>query len=121
MSMTTPYGGGWPAIEAPLDARLAFIRRTYLHLAGAIVAFVILSALCFQANVGVMIVNAVGARGWLIVLGAFILVGWLAQALAQSDRPLAVQYAGLALYTAAQALIFSPMIAIANAIDPGIL
>src|SRR5262245_52377775 len=122
MSMVGPFGARAFAIDAPFDARLAFIRRTYLHLAGAVVAFVILSWLLYEARVGAMIASAAfGSRfGWLLFLGAFSIAGWLATSMARSDRPLATQYAGLALYTLAEALIFSPLIAIA-AVFPGVL
>src|SRR5947199_6985430 len=106
MSMVGPFGARAFAIDAPFDARLAFIRRTYLHLAGAVVAFVVLSWALLQADVGAAILSSfAGTRiGWLAILGAFGIAGWLATSMARSDRPLATQYAGLALYTVAESL-----------------
>lgn len=115
MSMVGPFGARAFAIDAPFDARLAFIRRTYLHLAGAVVAFMILSWALFEVGVGAAILRAViqFPYSWLLVLGAFSLVGWLGTSMARSDRPLGAQYGGLAVYTAAEALVFSPLIFIA--------
>lgn len=107
------FGQGLTAFSAPIDARLAFIRRTYLHLAGAIGVFVALSVALYSAGVGESIAQwAWGGRGggWLLILGAFALVGWLGQAIAHGARSSGAQYAGLAIYTAGEALIFAPMI-----------
>ena len=98
---------------ASADQRLEFIRRTYLHVAGAIFAFMILSAILYQLNVGMLILSFAGGMGWLVVLGAFMVVGWLATSMAHSNASQGVQYAGLAIYTAAEALIFSPLLALA--------
>ena len=106
------FGQGLTAFSAPLDARLAFIRRTYLHLAGAIGVFVALSAALYSSGVGEGIAHwAMGGRGmWLLVLGAFAIVGWLGQSMAHGARSQGAQYAGLAIYTVAESIIFAPMI-----------
>jgi FtsH-binding integral membrane protein len=122
MSMEGQYGAGWIAGDAPLDRRLEFVRRTYIHLAGSMVAFIVLSTLLYQLGVGALILSLIGGSrfGWLLILGAFAIAGWLATSMAQSDRGAGAQYAGLALYVIAEALIFSPLIAIAS-IFPGTL
>jgi FtsH-binding integral membrane protein len=111
------------AIDAPLADRLTFIRRTYLHLAGAIALFVVLSAALYQAGVGAAIVSWLGGSrfGWLLILGAFVIVGYLASSMAAQSMSKGAQYLGLTLYTGAQALIFSPLIFIASAFYPGVL
>ena len=50
-----------------------------------------------------------------------MVAGYLAQGLARSNRSLAVQYGGLALYAVAEAFIFTPMIYIAAKFAPGVL
>jgi FtsH-binding integral membrane protein len=111
------FGAGLTAFDAPVDARLAFIRRTYLHLAGAIGVFVALSAALYSVGLGEIIARwAWSGRGgaWLLVLGAFALVGWLGQSMAHGARSSGTQYAGLAVYTVAEAIIFSPLIWLAS-------
>ena len=56
---------------------------------------------------------------WLFVLGAFMLVSWLASRAAMGVSSLGSQYLGLAAFVAAQALIFVPLLYIANAYAPG--
>lgn len=110
------------ASEAPSDARLAFIRRTYLHLAAAVLAFVAVEAFLLLATPlpGLMLgaLQGGGQWSWLIVLGAFMGVSWLANSWAQSDASRGMQYAGLGLYIVAQAIIFVPLLAIAAAVHP---
>ncbi len=122
MSASGYFPHGVLVADAPLDARVAFVRRTYLHLTAAIVGFVLLSTVFFYAGVGVAILQLIaGSRpGWLLVLGGFMVAGWIANTLAQSPGSQAKQYAGLGLYTVAEAIIFSPMLALA-ALLPGVL
>ena len=47
---------------------------------------------------------------WLIVLGSFMAVSWLAETWANSNTSTGVQYVGLALYVVAQAIIFVPLL-----------
>lgn len=100
--------------EAAPSERAQFIRRTYLHLAGAILAFVVLEAILLRTPGIENLINLmVGGMGWLIVLGAFMGVSWLADKLARSDASPATQYLGLGLFVAAEAVIFLPLMFIA--------
>jgi hypothetical protein len=57
----------------------------------------------------------VGTRfGWLLVIGTFIAVGYLARQWASSSVSPATQYLGLGLYVVAQAIIFVPILWIAK-------
>jgi FtsH-binding integral membrane protein len=100
------------AIDAAASERLAFIRRTYLHVAGAVVAFAVLLAV-LVSFVPPQVMQSLffhGRFGWLIVLGAFMAVTFLAGRMAQSDMPVGAQYAGLGLYVVAEAAIFWPLV-----------
>jgi FtsH-binding integral membrane protein len=112
---------GEAAAYAPTSERIAFIRRTYAHLAGAIIAFVGLSALLLSAGIGQKFLLAVLTQrvSWLLVLGAFIGVSYLARWMARSQAPPATQYMGLGLYVVAEAIIFLPMLAYAEFKFPG--
>ena len=104
------------AAHASDRARAAFIRRTYGHLAGAILAFVALETVLLNLpNIKEIVIAMIGSRvSWLLVLLAFMGAGWLAQSLAESDTSPAVQYFGLALYVVAEAVIFIPLLYIAT-------
>jgi FtsH-binding integral membrane protein len=104
------------AIQAEASERAAFIRRTYGHLAGAILAFIGLEALLLQLVTPEMIFGVFGngAMGILLLMVAFIGVSYLAQYWARSETSRALQYAGLALYVVAEAVIFLPLLYIAE-------
>lgn len=114
---TNPYATfGNIAAQADTETRAGFIVQTYLHLGGAILAFMAIEAVLLNLPgienlVGLMIGNQIS---WLIVLGAFIGVSYLAETWARSATSLGKQYAGLSLYVVAEAVIFVPILYIAN-------
>lgn len=118
-----PAFGPVPAILAAEAERSAFIRRTYAHLAGAIGLFVALEAAIFSLvpaeTLDSLMALLLGHRfGWLLVLGAFVLVGTLAsQAAGNMDSP-AQQYLGLGLYVVAEAVVFVPLLYLASRLAP---
>lgn len=122
--MTTTMTMTGSVANAPSDARALFIRRTYAHLAGAVGAFVAIEYLLLDSPVAAFMLNiAFGTSfGWLGVLGAFMVCGWMARSLAASTASVPAQYAGLALYIVADAVIFLPLIYLALSLsDPTLL
>jgi FtsH-binding integral membrane protein len=104
------------AIDAPVDARRTFIRKTYAHLMTAIYAFVMVEWLFFHFGFDrwmMQFFRGVPMAG-LIMLGAFMLTSWLANSWAQSSTSVNLQYAGLLLYVLAEAVIFVPILMIAQ-------
>ncbi len=112
---TYNFPAGLSAIEAQADERVAFVRRTYLHLAGAIAAFVGLEVLLLNSALPEIMLRFLQGNqyGWLMILGAFILAGWLARGLAASGASVGAQYLGLGVYVVAEAIIFVPILFIA--------
>lgn len=111
------------AAYAETSARVAFIRRTYLHVFGAILLFVGIEAAIFtlvpaETLAGTMGMLLSGKLGWLAVIGAFMAASWVAQSLANSQASPAAQYAGLFMYVVAEALIFVPLLFVANHVAP---
>jgi FtsH-binding integral membrane protein len=97
------------------SARATFIRRTYTHLAMAVLAFIVVEYLLLQLPfAGAMARVMVGGFSWLIVLAAFMGVSWLAHRWAESDTSIQMQYIGLGLYVVADAVIFLPLLYIAS-------
>jgi hypothetical protein len=103
-------------IDAAPDERAMFIRRTYAHLAGAVAGFVVIEYLLLQSALAPAMLNMLSGSqyGWLMILGAFIVAGWLARGLAASGRSAAMQYVGLGIYVLAEAIIFVPILYIAT-------
>src|SRR5262249_61518148 len=118
MSYAMGYQEGRIVAEAAADARASFIRKTYGHLALAILVFALLEAALLNLvpaeTIGLMLS---GRSSWLVVLLAFMGVSWLANRWALSGASPAIQYAGLGLFVAAQAVIFLPLMYLATTIS----
>jgi FtsH-binding integral membrane protein len=116
------YAGS--AAYALPEARAQFIRRTYAHLALAILGFLVVEYALLQVP-GIERIGALMTEGfnWLIVLALFIGVSWIADYWARSDTSRGLQYAGLTLYVVAQAIIFLPLMILAVLIsnDPTVV
>jgi FtsH-binding integral membrane protein len=114
MSQAIGYYEHRIAAEAAADARAAFIRKTYAHLAVAILAFTGLEAILLQVVPRDTIESMfTGRYAWLICLLAFMGVAWLANYWAMSGASPAMQYLGLGLYVVAEAVIFLPLLYVA--------
>ncbi|ADE53891.1 Bax inhibitor-1/YccA family protein [Coraliomargarita akajimensis] len=100
--------------DAAPNTRAQFIRRTYLHLALALLAFVGVEVALLQSETAINLAASVlsAPYGWLMVIGGMMVVGWMATGFAHSaSKP--VQYLGLGLYVVMEACIFLPLILIA--------
>ncbi len=110
--------------QAPPNERAEFIRKTYLHLAGAIGAFIVVEFLLFQLGIARFLTQLVASNrfGWLLILGGFALLGWLSRGLAAKADSVETQYAGLGIYVVGEAVIFAPILYIAAIYsDPSVL
>ncbi|MGK0374694.1 MAG: FtsH-binding integral membrane protein [Arenicella sp.] len=107
--------------ELPGEAKAGFIRRTYGHLAVAIALFAMLETQLISMGWGeqAMALLATSKWSWLFVLGAFMGVGMLADKWAHNGASRELQYAGLGIYIVAQAIIFLPLIYMAQNFAPG--
>ncbi len=121
---TTTFGN--PAAEAAPADRAAFIRRTYTLLAAAILAFIAVEGFLFVSGLATLIATVIfsgGAVGWLLVLGLFMGISFLANRWAVSETSVVTQYLGLGLFIIAEAVIFVPLILVAMYYsgDPSVL
>jgi FtsH-binding integral membrane protein len=109
------------AAFAATEARAEFLRKTYMHLAGAIFAFVVLETVLMQTSLPEAFVGVLGTAywSWLIVLGLFMGTSYLAQRWAMTANSVGLQYAGLGLEVVAWSVIFMlPVYYAANAFPP---
>ena len=122
MNSCRSFPFGLPVSEAPAESRSTFILRTYAHLAGAITAFAGIEAVLLNLpgieNMAMTMFQS--QMSWLVVLGAFLAVSWIAEMWANNAASRATQYMGL-LYVAAEAVIFVPLLYIAKTFYPGVI
>ncbi|MCB9660933.1 MAG: Bax inhibitor-1 family protein [Sandaracinaceae bacterium] len=101
--------------------RSTFIVKTYLHLLGAIMAFVALEVFIFASGLALPLAQAMMGVSWLLVLGAFMVVSWLGSRIAITAESKIAQYAALGAYVLAEAIIFVPLLLIANMRAEGVI
>ncbi len=101
--------------------RSQFIMRTYLHLFGAIALFCALEYVFFKTGVAAAVLAVVVNTSWLVILGGFVLVSWIASHVAHRVESSGAQYAALGGFVLAEALIFVPLLFIAFNVAPEIV
>jgi FtsH-binding integral membrane protein len=110
-----------PKSVSPADPRARFINRTYAHLFGAIALFVAFEVALFQSGIAEDLARSMMRVPWGLILGAFLLIAWMASRLAWRIRSRAVQYSGLGLYIVAKGLIFVPLLYRAEGMAGGLI
>lgn len=108
-----------PVAELDTNSRGRFISRTYNHLFVAIVAFTLIEIALFKSGAAETMARAMLSTNWLLILGGFVVVSWLARGVAHRATSKPAQYAALAGYVVAQAIIFVPLLYVADRYAPG--
>lgn len=103
-----------PVADLDVSTRAIFIWRTYLHLALAIIGFAAVETALFATGLAVPIADAMLSVNWLLPLGAFMVVGWLASRTAHQTESLGLQYLALVGFVIAEALLFVPLLFVAQ-------
>ncbi|HZF15691.1 MAG TPA: Bax inhibitor-1 family protein [Steroidobacteraceae bacterium] len=111
---------GIPVAELDEQTRGQFIWRTYFHVAMAIALFALTEVILFQTGVAERIAITM-IQNWLLVLGGFMLVGWLASRTAGTVQSLPAQYLALVGYVIVEAIIFVPLLYVAEYKAPGVI
>ena len=113
------YGASFLGNAERSASRAVFLKKTYFNLALAILVFIGIEGLLMQWQPAIELAQTmVSGRNWLVVLFAFMGISWLANTWALQPSSIGKQYAGLYLYVAAEAVVFLPLLLLANAIAP---
>ena len=105
--------------QATQADRADFYKRTYLHVAIAILAFMVVESFLLQLVPGEIISMMFGGKFmWLFIIGLFWLGSFIANKFAFSLSRSA-QYFGLGLYVMLEAIIFLPVLYIAASYTGG--
>lgn len=110
-----------PVATLDVSARAEFVKKTYSHVLGSILFFTLVELVFFATPVADAIVESLaGSRAtWLLYLGGFMVVGWLASNTAVRAKSPGAQYAALFGYVLVEAVIFVPLLWIADRYAPG--
>ena len=103
-----------------VDARARFIVRTYNHLFGALALFTLGEIGLFKSGIadGIAMTLLSSGGGVLLFIGGFMLVSWLASHTAQTSQSQPAQYAALAGFVLAEAIVFVPILYVADKYAP---
>ena len=107
------------ALNANADRRARFITKTYNTLFLAICGFAAIEVALFMSGLAATIAQFMLGGSWLLVLGAFMVVGWFGSRVAGTSQSVPAQIAALALYVVAEAILFVPLLYVADAYAPG--
>ncbi len=101
-------------IDATNDVRVEFLKKTYKHVAGGVLLFVIFEYFLLQSEAVVTFMRSM-TQGykWLIMLGGFMFITSYAENTALKTADKNKQYLAYAAYVFMQALIFVPLLYIA--------
>ena len=100
-------------------ARGEFYKKTYGHVAGALLAFILLETILLKTVPEELIMSMMKTKlTWLFFIGGFWLVGMLANKFAMAQER-NMQYLGLGLYVVIEAIIFLPLLYFIMILSPG--
>jgi len=115
------YPQSIPVAELDDQSRGQFIARTYSNLVTAILAFTLIEVFLFKMGFAEPMAKAMLSTSWLLVLGGFMVISWLACSVAHRAQSQAAQYAALFGYVVGQAIIFVPLLFVADHYAPGVI
>jgi FtsH-binding integral membrane protein len=94
--------------------RVQFLRKTYAHLGLALIAFALITGgmmrFATETSLKFSMWALRGSWNWILVLVLFMVVGYVADRLARSDRSRGLQYAGLTVAVVAEAILLQPLL-----------
>ena len=117
--MQNPYTV--PVADLAAREQSSFLTRVYAHLVLAVLLFVGLEVWFFHSGIARTVLGIFASVSWLVVLGGFMLLSWLATMVAVPSVSRPLQYVGFFLYVLLQALIFIPLLAAADSAAPGVI
>ena len=109
-----PRPMGTPIAQQPREVRGQFMTRVYGLVIGGIGAFMAMQYLLFEYGIAAAIAQIVIDTNWLIILGGFMVVSWMANNLGHRGGSRGKQLAGYGVLIAANALLFAAPLWIAN-------
>jgi uncharacterized protein len=96
-----------PISQQPAEVRSRFMTRVYLQLMVGIAAFIAIEYALFQTGLAYDIFNFVAGTTWLLVLGGFMIVSWMANSWGYRAETPGAQYGAYGLLVLANAVLFA--------------
>ncbi|WMI69324.1 Bax inhibitor-1 family protein [Mangrovimonas sp. YM274] len=94
--------------------RISFYKKTYAHVAGGVLVFILFEYLLLQSETVVnFMLSMMDGYKWLLMLGGFMFITNYAESTAMRSEDKSKQYLAYGIYILAEAFIFVPIIFIA--------
>jgi uncharacterized protein len=107
-----------PVASQTADVRGRFMTRVYLHVLAAIAGFIAVEYVLFTTGLAYDITIFVAETNWLLILGGFMIVSWMANSWGYRAETTGAQYGALALLVVANALLFAAPLVLAQEFAP---
>ena len=112
--MENTFGNKTLLIESADQVRVDFYKKTYMHVAGGVLLFVLFEYMLLQSNMVVeFMLSMTQGWKWLVMLGGFMFITNYAESTALKTADKNKQYLAYVIYIFAEALIFVPLLYIA--------
>lgn len=101
-------------IDLPDVERVAFYKKTYSHVAGGVLFFILVEYLFFQSEAIInFALSLTQGYKWLLMLGGFMFITNYSERMMLKTPDLKTQYIAYGIYIIAEAFIFIPLLFIA--------
>jgi uncharacterized protein len=107
-----------PVASQTADVRSRFMTRVYLHVLAAIGGFIAVEYVLFTTGLAYDITLFVMETNWLLILGGFMIVSWMANSWGYRAETTGAQYGALGLLVIANALLFAAPLVLAQEFAP---
>ena len=113
------YAPVTPIAQAPPEVRSTYMTAVYVRLLFGIAAFILGSWMLFTTGLAYSIADFVLGTSWLLILGGFMIVSWMATSLVMRMQGAGAQYGAYAVIIAANVLLFATPLVLAAEFAPG--
>lgn len=104
-----------------LEHRTQFLIRIYEHLLLALVAFISTELVLFRSGLATALAQFTQGIHWLLIATAFVLIAWLGREATRQADSLVMQYLAFFSCVIAQAIIFVPLLLLAEWMAVGVM
>ena len=121
MSAPLPNTPTMPVAQQAPEIRTRFMTRVYGLVIAGIAAFMGMQVLMFEFGFAAFMAELMINTNWLILLGGFMIVSWMANNLGYRAQTRGGQWGGYLLLVAANAVLFAGPLFFAYVVDPSII
>ncbi len=121
MSAQMPASPTMPVEQHAPEVRARFMTRVYALVIAGIAAFIGMQVLMFEFGFAAFMADLIVQTNWLILLGGFMVVSWMANNLGYRAQTRGGQWGGYLLLIGANAVLFTGVLYFAAEIDADII